>query len=178
LDADGEKAVLPPHHVQEFSKERKARRPKLPVRPRLEVLEDRILPSTSPLDPQTFIFTASPPPVPSVAAITSYVSSMMELRSQLIATIEQDLSTALYTVGQEIAQEVSAFEQQVDSFFGIDPDTSNPPDSGSGRGNASGRGSGGGAPTTAQGAPNSALPNTPPLSGGSSGSGPSGAGHT
>jgi hypothetical protein len=136
------------------------------------------MPSTSTLPA---VSVASPPPVPSVAAITTYVDSMMEQRGQLIATIEQDVSNALYTVGQVIAQEVSAFEQQVDRLFGINPSPQNPPpnnpvpqpDSGMGRGNASGLGSGSGATTTAHNAPNQTQNNstTQTGSGSSSGSG-------
>jgi len=94
---------------------------------------------------------------------------MMELRSQIIATIEQDLSNALYTVGQVIAQEESAVEQQVDRFLGINPSAQNPspniavtqPGSewGAGRGNApaSGSGSGSSAATTAHNQPTNTI---------------------
>jgi hypothetical protein len=144
-------------------------------------MEDRTLPSASPMNPLPVVSVASPPAVPSASAVTSFMFAMMEQRAQLIAVIEQDLSNALYTVGQVIAQEVSAFEQQVDRIFDINPSPQTPQsstpmpqsDSGMGRGNSSGSGSGSGATPTAHSAPNQTQNNstTQTGSGSSSGSG-------
>ncbi len=101
----------------------KARRLQKTVGLRLEALEDRTLPSASPLPA---VFEASPPAAASVAAIMSYMFSMMELRAQLIATIEQDVSNALNALGQDFAPESAFFQRQLDSVLGIDPDSSNP----------------------------------------------------
>jgi hypothetical protein len=97
---------------------------------------------------------------------------MMEQRGQLIATIEQDLSNALYTVGQVIAQEVSAFEQQVDRIFGINPSPATQPSS-----SQPGSGSGSGALTTALNTSTQAHQPVTPQSGSGSGSGSSATAH-
>jgi|SRR5579884_214183 len=151
----------------------KARRPKATVKPHVEELTPRILPSASPLP---VVSVASPPAVPSVAAITSYVSSMMELRSQLIATIEQDLSSVLNTIGQEIRQVI---DSQWDNLMGINPSTPNAslnttvtqPDSGMGRGNSSGVGRGSGVLAATQNTQNQTLKNSAQQTGHGSGSG-------
>jgi hypothetical protein len=139
------------------------------VQPRLEALEDMILPSASTLPA---VLVASPPAVPSASAVTSYVFAMMEQRGQLIATIEQDLSNALYTVGQVIAQEVSAFEQQVDRIFGINPSPATQPSS-----SQPGSGSGSGALTTALNTSTQAHQPVTPQSGSGNGSGSSATAH-
>lgn len=126
----------------------------------LEVLEDRTLPSASPVDSQPISSTDSPQAVAAAAAITSYLFTMTE---QSIATIEQDLSNALYVVGQVIAQEVDAFDEGVDSFFGINLGASNPSNSGSG--------SVSGAATTARNDPSQALGTATPQSGSGMGMG-------
>ncbi|HEY7328126.1 MAG TPA: SdrD B-like domain-containing protein [Gemmataceae bacterium] len=51
---------------------------------------------------------------------------MMELRVQLIATIEQDISNAFNTLGQDIAQAVASAQQQWDRMLGINPSPANP----------------------------------------------------
>jgi len=84
----------------------------------LEELEDRTLLSASPLPA---VFEASPPAAASVAAITSYMFSMMERTAQWIATIEQNVIGAYEAVGQEIY----SVEQRWDSFFAIDPSSPN-----------------------------------------------------
>jgi hypothetical protein len=93
------------------------------MRLHLEPLEDRTLPSASSLPVVT---VASPPAAPQVAAITSFVDSMVQQQFQVIDTIVQDASNLWNTLGQEIVQEVAAFEQRVAAFLGIDPDSSNP----------------------------------------------------
>ena len=81
------------------------------------------MPSASPLPA---VFEASPPASPSVEAITSYVFSMMELRAQTIATIEQNVIGTYQALGQEMAQEIYSVQQQLDNFFGINPSSPNP----------------------------------------------------
>ncbi|HTU91344.1 MAG TPA: hypothetical protein VMF69_14785, partial [Gemmataceae bacterium] len=51
-----------------LGKQVKARRPKASVKPTLDVLEDRTMPST-------VVSVASPPPVTSVPTVTSYAVS-------------------------------------------------------------------------------------------------------
>jgi hypothetical protein len=150
----------------------KARRPKATVKPHVEELMPRILPSASSLPVVT---VASPPAVPSVTAITSYVSSMVELESQLVAMIEQDLSNVLNTVGQEIY----SVERQSDNLMGINPSTPSAslstsvtqPDSGMGRGNSSGVGRGSGGLAATQNTQNQTLNNSAQQTGHGSGSG-------
>jgi len=146
----------------------KARRLQSTVKPQLEELTPRLLPSASSLSAGS---EASPQATSAAAAITSFVFSMVEQRAEFIATVEQDLSNALLSaVGQVVGLEVSAFEQQVHSFFGIDLGTSNQADSGS----DSGSGAIGMALNTQKPAPT----NTPPQTGSGSGSNSSGAGRT
>ncbi len=101
----------------------KDRRSRTTVRPSLEALEDRTLPSASSLPA---VFEASPPAAASVAAITSYMFSMMEARAQLIATVEQDVSNTLNALGQDFVQELAFIQRQLDSVVSIDPNSSNP----------------------------------------------------
>jgi hypothetical protein len=153
------------------------------IRPMLEVLEDRTMPSASPVDSQPFIITASPQAQPAAAQITSNVLAMIDQRVEQLVAFEQDLASIMNTVGQVLYQEVVSLETQVGRTFGINLNPPNPSlnttvpqpssDSGSGRGNASGSGSGSGATTTANNAPNQALNNSTPQSGRSSGSGSS-----
>lgn len=82
----------------------------------LEALEERTLPSASPTNAQPLNSTASPQAVSAAEAITSYLITMMEQR---IATMEQDLSNALYTVGQVIAQEEYSFAAELGSILGF-----------------------------------------------------------
>lgn len=141
-----------------------ARRRLTTVKPQLEELTPRILPSASSLPA---VLEASPQAASAAAAITSYMFSMMEQR---IATIEQELSNALYTVGQVIDQEVYAFVQDWDNILGIDPNAPNPSQATAVTQLGSGTTQPGGATTTALDAPNPTLTNTTPSS--------AGAGHT
>jgi len=146
----------------------KARHPRPTVKPQLEELTPRLLPSASSLSADS---EASPQATSAAAAITSFVFSMVEQRAEFIATVERDLGNAvLSAVGQVVGLEVSAFEQQVDSFFGIDLGASNEFDSGS----DSSSDAIGMALNTQKPAPT----NTPPQTGSGSGSNSSGAGHT
>src|SRR5579875_945031 len=155
----------------------KARRTHTTMRLHLEVLEDRTLPSASSLPVVT---VASPPAVPQVAAITSFVDAMVQQRLQLIATIVQDASTIWNTLGQEIIQEVAALQLQVGHILGIDTNTPTPSsnaaasqpssDSGVGQGHASGSGSGSGATTTAHENPHPRLDASADVSGSGGGS--------
>jgi hypothetical protein len=159
--------------------QRSKRRPT--TKPWLEALEDRTMPSASPLDTQPIINTASPPAVPAIEAITAILTAMMDEQAQLVAAFEQDLSIFVYTEGQVISQEVAAFVQTWDSLLGINPPPPNPPsapqtssdsDSGVGRGSGSGSGSGSGAMTTALNiSSNQPLNNSTQKTGSGSGSG-------
>jgi len=156
----------------------KARRTQTTMRLHLEALEDRTLPSASSLPVVTL---ASPPAAPQVAAITSFVDSMVQQQLQVIDTIVQDASNIWNTLGQEIVQEVAFLQQQVGRILGINPNTPTPssnaavpqPDSGAGQAHASGSGSGSGATTTAHDNPHPRLENAVPLTDSGSGSGSS-----
>ena len=156
----------------------KARRPRTTEKPQLEELTQRILPSASPLPA---VFEASPPASPSVEAITSYIFSMMELRAQMIATLEQNVIGAYQALDQELAQEIYSVQQQWDTLFGINSSGSNPAPvstviqngnaSGAGQGHTSGSGSGSGTMTTAQDGNTQPLGTARPLDGGGGGGG-------
>ncbi len=154
----------------------KARRLQTAVKPQVEELTPRILPSASSLPVVT---VASPPVVPQVAAITSFVDSMVEQRLQLIDTIVQDASNIWNTLGQEIVQEVTTLQLQLGRILGINPNTSNPSSNAalsqpsSDRGAAQGHGSGSGAMTTAHDDPHPRLEKAVPLTDSGSGSGDS-----
>ncbi len=155
----------------------KARRSRTTVRPRLEALEDRTLPSTSSLPVVT---VASPPAVPQVAVLTAFVDSLMEQRLQLIATVVQDASNIWNTLDHEIVQEAAFIQQQVGRIFGINPNTPTPSSnavvsqpSGAGQAHASGSGSGSGAMTTAHDDLHPRLEKAVPLTDSGSGSGSS-----
>lgn len=147
----------------------------------MEELTERILPSASAMNSLPIISLASPPPVPSVASVTSYVASTMSQWSHFITTVQQDLLAAWKALGQELAQEVSAVQQQWDHLIGINPNAPNPSlntavthpgsDSGAGRGNSSGSGSGKGAMTTANNSRNQQLNDSTQQTGRGSGSG-------
>jgi hypothetical protein len=160
----------------------KARRPKETVKLRVEGLEDRTMPSVSVPNPLAFEAVASPPPVPSMAAVATYLASTMDQWTQFITTVQQDVLAAWKMLGQEIAQEVSVIQQRWDRLVGINPNAPNPSlnstvphpgsDSGTGRGNSSGSGSGSSASTT-HNSPNQPLNNPTQQSGSGSGSGSS-----
>ena len=151
------KALKPARKMGQSSGKATPKRPT--TRLWLETLEDRTMPSATPTNAQPINTTDSPQAASAAAAITSYLFTMMQ---QGIATIEQDLSNALYVVGQVIAQELAAFEVEADSFFGIDLGASDPSDSGSG--------SGSGAATTAYNDLNQSLGTATPESASGSGS--------
>lgn len=100
----------------------KACRRQTTVKPHLEELTPRILPSASSL-PTTF--EASPPTALSLAAITSSIFSIMESRAELFASIEQNVIGVYEALDQEIAQAISSVQQQWDSLLGIDPSSAN-----------------------------------------------------
>jgi len=167
--------------IRKFGSSSKTATPSRPtIRPRLEVLEDRTMPSASPLDSLPSIITASPQAVPAAAQITSNVLAMIDQRIELMAAFEQNLMSIVNTLDQAIFQEVASIEQQVNRLFGINPTPPNPSlntavtqpssNSGAGRGNASGAGSGSGATTTAHNNPTPSLNNSSPQSGSGSGS--------
>jgi fibronectin-binding autotransporter adhesin len=168
-------------HAQALFLLPKARVPRPSVKPSLQGLEDRLVPSTS---------ATAPPGVATMA-------------SQMVATIDQEMATlanAMMSLEQVIVQaytqEVSYVEQQVDHLLGINPTVQNSslnttmpqtssPDSsstggmpvvsmsgaGSGRGNGSGAGSGSGATTTADNGSNQSVKTGTQSAGRGSGSG-------
>jgi hypothetical protein len=160
----------------------KARQLNKTVKLHLEGLEERTMPSTSSLNALAFQAVASPPPVPSMAAVTSYLASTMDQWTQFITTVQQDLLGAWKALGQEIALEMSSAQQQWDRLLGITPNAPNPSlntsatqsgsDNGSGRGNSSGSGSGSSASTT-HNAPDQPLNTSALQTGRGSGSGSS-----
>jgi hypothetical protein len=147
------------------------------TRPWLEILEDRTVPSVSDSTSLSLVLVASPPAAPQVATIPSVLVSMMEQRVQLLATLEQDVSSLLNAESQAISQAVSAFGQRLDSIFGINPtpttSSSTSSDNGSGRGNASGSGSGSSATTTTHNTQSQQINSSTQQSGSGSGSGSS-----
>lgn len=172
----------------------KARRLKKTVKLNLEGLEDRAMPSSSPLNPfsvtalvspepaPSVAAVASPEPAPSVTALTSLVVSTLDSYLQLHAAYQQIVSNAVSAFDQEIAPILASIEQPFDDLFGIHPTVPNsssttaalPPkgSSGMGRGNASGSGSGSSASTT-HNSPNQSLNNSVQQSDRGSGSGSS-----
>ncbi|HEY7327349.1 MAG TPA: hypothetical protein VH592_06915 [Gemmataceae bacterium] len=139
----------------------KARRVRTMVRPKVEVLEDRTVPSAAPANALAIVSVASPPPVPSLVTITLYAQTSMNRWMQLLATVQQDIGNAFNALGQEIAQEVSSVQRQWGYLLGINPTSPNPSlnstvpqlgsDNGAGTGNASGSGSGSNATTVHEG---------------------------
>jgi hypothetical protein len=131
------------------------------VRPKVEVLEDRTVPSAAPANALAIVSVASPPPVPSLVTITLYAQTSMNRWMQLLATVQQDIGNAFNALGQEIAQEVSSVQRQWGYLLGINPTSPNPSlnstvpqlgsDNGAGTGNASGSGSGSNATTVHEG---------------------------
>jgi hypothetical protein len=97
----------------------KARRSKETVKPRLEELVQRILPSAS----------AAPSPQLTEAAM-QMATTMLEQRVQLIVALEQNLVSIFDTYTQRVAQDVASAVQQWKQFLGIAP----PAGSGSGSG--------------------------------------------
>ena len=158
----------------------KARRSQTMIRPHLEVLEDRTLPSASSLP---VVAVASPPAVPQVAAITSFVDSMVQQRLQVIDTIVQDASNIWNALSQQIIQEAAFIQQQVDRVLGINAANPTPSsnaavsqpnsDCGAGQNHTSGSGSGSGAATTAHDDPHPRLQKALALTDSGSGSGDS-----
>ncbi|HTU91952.1 MAG TPA: SdrD B-like domain-containing protein [Gemmataceae bacterium] len=175
-----------------LGKQVKARRPKASVRPTLEVLEDRTMPSTSALNPPAIVAEASPPPGPAIASVaspspapllaafTSYVASTLDQYIQLYAVYQQLASNEVKAFDQEIAPIVFFVEQPFDQLLGITPNAANPSppsfvpqpssNSGAGRGNSSGAGSGGSTLTTAPNSSNQPPTNSTQTSGSGSGS--------
>lgn len=152
------------------------------IRPCLEILEDRTMPSASPVDAQPIIFTASPQAAQAGQALVTDALALIEQRVEQIAAFDQNLIGVVNTVNQVFSQEVSAYEQGLDSILGINPNPQNQSsnavespsdsDSGAGRGNSSGSGSGSGA-TMTHNALNQSLNNSTQRSGNGSGSGSS-----
>jgi hypothetical protein len=138
----------------------------------VEDLTERIL-----LSPSTM---ALPP-------IAVMASQMVSTIDQVIATVQNDVSSIEKTLAQEIAQEAAFVGLELDHLLGINPNPPNPsPDtavpqagsswnsgSGMGRGNGSGSGSGSGAMTTTRDAPNPSLNYSTQQKGHGSGSGSS-----
>lgn len=124
----------------------KARRPKETVKPRLEELLARILPS------------ATPSPGPGEEAM-QMVATRMEQQVQRIVTLEQGLVNLFDTYTQRIAQIVASDVQQWKQFLGIAPPS------------GSGSGSGSGTITTTNNAANQQPIAIQPKSGSGTGSG-------
>jgi hypothetical protein len=112
------------------------------IHPNLEALEDRTLLSSSPASLLPVVSVGSPPPAPSLAAVTSFVAERMSQWSNFIATVQQDVIGLWKAIGQEIAQEVSFVEQQWERPLGIDPSAQNPSSNITGQQAHSGSGSG------------------------------------
>ncbi len=93
--------------------------------PRMEILEDRTMPSASSLNPQSFILTASPPAEAEVRTIQAEAFALVQQRVQQFAAIVQFASNVVNTLDWEFNQEVAAFEQQVAGFLGINLDSAN-----------------------------------------------------
>ena len=140
--------------------------PRPGTRPWLEVLEDRTLPSAPGSEP--IVFTASPPTVPAVSAVVSFVTTTMDQATHLAVMLQQNVSNLLNGVGQEIAQELSWMEMQLDYILGINPVSPSETDTAASQ---SGSGSGSGAMTTANDAPQQPPSTLLPESGSGSGSG-------
>jgi hypothetical protein len=117
------------------------RRRKPMVKPHLEKLADRILPSASSL---SVVSVASPPPVPQVAAATSYLASTMDQLGHLIATVEQNVIGDYQALGQEVSNVL----YQLDHLLGITPNDPNQPLNTTMQQAGSGSGSGSGAMST------------------------------
>lgn len=123
--------------------------PRATIKPNLEVLIDRILPSATALGSFPAVAAASPPAAASGAVLTSYVDTTMKQLTQLTATLEQDVGGILQTLDQALAQELSHVMQQLDRILGITP-TAVP---------LSGSGAGSGAMTTGHNVSNQPINN-------------------
>ncbi|HEY7158212.1 MAG TPA: hypothetical protein VH575_29940, partial [Gemmataceae bacterium] len=69
----------------------------------LETLEPRDQPSVAMVSPSPIVVVASPPAMPSVAAVTSQMVSAMDQRMHLIAILQTDVSNVWKTIAQEAA---------------------------------------------------------------------------
>jgi hypothetical protein len=163
----------------------KTRRPLPTVKPSLECLDERILPSASPGLPAPtslpLVAVASPPALSSLEGITSQIASAVD---QWITAVRLDLNIVWQTVAQEMSQEVTYVEQQFDYLLGIAPSAPDPSaeagphvgsvgasGNGMGRGSSNGSGSGSGAATMIHSDQNPPLTSTTPRAGRGSGSG-------
>jgi hypothetical protein len=128
----------------------------------LEELTKRIMPSASAVTSLPVVSVASPPALPSVAAVTSQVVSTMDQEAHLTARAEYDVSSAWKTIAQEVSEEVAYVQQQCDHLLGNIPAVQQP---------GGGSGSGSGAMTTANNAQNQQLNFAMQKAGSGSGSG-------
>ncbi|HEY7427982.1 MAG TPA: SdrD B-like domain-containing protein, partial [Gemmataceae bacterium] len=79
------------------------------MRPQLEVLEDRTLPSASAVTSLPVVSTASPPPA---AVVAPQLVSALDQWSHQIITLSQDVNNAWRTLVQGITQETAFLAQQ------------------------------------------------------------------
>ncbi len=125
--------------------------PKPPVKPRLEGLEERIVPSDSPVDAEE-------------------MSQMVSTVIQVLSTVENEVSSDVQMIDQQMAQKVAAVVRQLDQLLGIAPTVPNPSPASTVPQPASGSGSGSSATTTAHNAPLQQLKSGTMKSGSGSGS--------
>lgn len=112
----------------------KAHPPRTTAKPRLEMLEDRTVPSGATLNAFPAVQDASPPPARLVAAATSYMGTRLEQLTQTITTAEQNLLDNIQTRDQKVIQEVADVFLQLQRILGTAPSAVPQFDSGAGNG--------------------------------------------